>query len=409
MDLNGDGLLDILSGSWPGELFLFLANDDKTFDAPVMLQDRDGEYINIGGGIEEEPDGSILITGHADFETTAEGTLAVYHGKRIKWTPQKPVAITGSASAVHASDWDDDGDYDLIIGDIGGNVYLILNEGTPESWAFGKHTVVQAGDRPLRVSRNAAPFAADWDGDGDLDLLLGAGDGSVSWCRNTGSAESATLAAAVELVPPGRVSYGKDVPREVARGTRSRICAADWNGDGLLDLLVGDYTTQKPDLPEPTAEEKAVHERTRKELDAVTERHREVADKLFGDEPVKSEDERKKLQQQEDELRRRMSELRALLPREYDSHGWVWLFLREKSLSSTPPGPCSRSMASSIRGAMPGSACAARSEPMCSSCSRTGKPGSSFRVLTVRRSPLCPATSSSSPRWAESPLRDRWR
>jgi hypothetical protein len=26
---------------------------------------------------------------------------------------------------------------------------------------------------------------------------------------------------------------------------RSKVCAADWNGDGRLDLLVGDFTAQQ--------------------------------------------------------------------------------------------------------------------------------------------------------------------
>ena len=35
--------------------------------------------------------------------------------------------------------------------------------------------------------------------------------------------------------------------------------------DGRPDLLLGDYTMQKPDLPEPTAEEKAEHDKIRAE------------------------------------------------------------------------------------------------------------------------------------------------
>ena len=28
---------------------------------------------------------------------------------------------------------------------------------------------------------------------------------------------------------------------------RAKVCVADWNGDGRLDLLVGDFATQKPE------------------------------------------------------------------------------------------------------------------------------------------------------------------
>ena len=60
----------------------------------------------------------------------------------------------------------------------------------------------------------------------------------------------------------------------------------------LLDLLVGDITYQKPDLPEFTDEQQ-----TENELE---------------------------------EVRNRMTELRSKLPAESERHGWIWLFLMKK-------------------------------------------------------------------------------
>ena len=68
MDLNADGHMDLISGSWPGELFLFRGGPGRTFEAPEMIRNQDGEFINIGGGIKKQPDGSILITGNATWE-----------------------------------------------------------------------------------------------------------------------------------------------------------------------------------------------------------------------------------------------------------------------------------------------------------------------------------------------------
>ena len=114
MDLNDDGYRDIISGSWPGELFLFEGIKDANFLPPVMIKDKDGKIINIGGGITTGGwDGGILIKGTADFETTDEGTFVNYNGKRLESTAEKPIAVSGTASVVSAADWDADGSVSL--------------------------------------------------------------------------------------------------------------------------------------------------------------------------------------------------------------------------------------------------------------------------------------------------------
>ena len=250
-----------------------------------------------------------------------------FRGKRYESTPENPIGITGSATAVQAADWDGDGDYDLIVGDIKGDVYLVPNEGTATSYRFGKEQHLEADGQPLNVNRQAGPAVADWDGDGDLDLLVGKGDGSVVLFR-TGS-DGAELAAAGQLVPPGSIAYRDPIPEDVRRGTRAKICVADWNGDGRLDLLVGDCGTQKPDVPEPTPEEKTEHDRIRKELESIQEQYRELIDKLMGPNRVRTTEERDKVHEELQKVGERMGELREKLPREYENHGWVWLFLRK--------------------------------------------------------------------------------
>lgn len=331
MDLNGDGRNDVLSGSWPGELLLFEGGPDHTFADGQMLAYKDGEIINIGGGIEEGGyNGGTLIRGTVEWETTDDGRqVAIYHGRRIESTPEKPVASTGTASTVDPVDWDGDGDYDLIVGTIQGDVYLVPNEGTRTAYAFGTGCQLQANGKSLSVASRAGPCTTDWDGDGDLDLLVGDDSGGVTLFRNIGSATAPRLAGGTRLVEPGHNDYGPDAPKEAVRGTRAKICVADWNGDGKPDLLVGDLATQRPDLPEPTPEQEAEYAKLREEMETVTQQYSELVQKMSGPSRVRDAAELEKVQKEFNEVQQRRAEIQSQLPQEYDIHGWVWLFLRQ--------------------------------------------------------------------------------
>jgi hypothetical protein len=326
VDLDGDGQLDMISGSWPGEIFFFRGKGKGQFDSPIKLKDKGGKTINIGGGLRKQPGGDmILVAGDARFEETDKGQVIIYEGERIEVPEGKSAGITGTASTVHAVDWDGDGQLDLLVGNIGGGVYLVPNKGTRQKYAFAKEQQLTAGGTPLSVPHgDAGPFACDWDGDGKLDLLVGAGDGSVWFYRNIGTAKVPELAAGVQLVPPAE----EGIPREPRRGTRAKFCAVDWDGDGRLDLLVGDFAHQKPDRPEPSPAEKAKHDELRKELNAIQRSFSQLLTKHGELNKNKAREERKKIEKEIASVSERMQELHRQLPPEYENHGWVWLFLR---------------------------------------------------------------------------------
>jgi hypothetical protein len=347
VDLDGDGKQDLISGSWPGELFFFKGKGKGDFEAPVKLKGKDGKTINIGGGRRpDSDDGMLLIAGDAKFEQKDGKQFIVYEDEWIPVPEGGNAGITGTASAVHAHDWDGDGDFDLIVGDIRGGVYLVPNEGSRTEWSFGKEQQLKAGGQNLTVNGgDAGPFVADWDGDQKADLLVGAGDGSVMFYRNTAGEKGTELAAGRALVPAAEgIQHGPEAPAEARRGMRAKVCAADWNGDGRLDLMLGDFTTQKPAPRELSAEEKAEHERIRKELEPIQKQYQEASQRYFESRRDKKLEpaQREKIQKEFGELSQHMWKLREKLPPEYENHGWVWLFLRKGDVGTaradTPEG-----------------------------------------------------------------------
>jgi hypothetical protein len=149
-----------------------------------------------------------------------------------------------------AADWDGDGKLDLVVGNFAGTFYWFKGEG--EGKFAPKPEQIKAGDKPLKIAGvHSDPFVVDWDGDGDLDLVTGSSDGGVYWAENTaGKGKAPTLKPLDTLVGPPP-DWGKtgDTLKPLREGdvTRPTYAARVWvddvNGDGKLDLLVGDSVT----------------------------------------------------------------------------------------------------------------------------------------------------------------------
>ncbi len=327
MDFDGDGIPDILSGSWPGELYFFKGLSKGKYASGTKIKDKDGKTINVGGGIRDSGD-YLLITGDATFEKDEKGNdVVVYEGKRIEVPEGKQAGITGCASALHVFDWNGDGLLDLLVGDIGGQIHLLLNEGSPKQHAFGKGSFLEAGGKKIQVQHgDAHPFVADWDGDGLPDLLAGDGAGNVVFFRNEGSAKAPKLAIGVTLVHGPKSHEPIKTPEP---GTRAKICVVDWDGDGRLDLLVGDVANLIPDRPKKTEAEEKELAKLRERKDRVMKHWQELIQKVSGPQREKDKKKLELILADVKDVQKEMQDLYAKLPPEVEYHGWVWLYRRK--------------------------------------------------------------------------------
>lgn len=219
MDLNGDGNLDILSGSYSrqdrdmaGLLQVLWGTGKGQWKKAAPLSGSDGQPL-------------ILPAGDGD-----------------------DAVVDKICTRAFAADLDGDGVLDLVVGNFRGTFGLFRGEG-PGKFA-PKASWLEADGKPMQVDAHGDPFLVDWDGDGDLDLLSGSAQGGAFLFRNEGTKQAPKFGARVTLLAAsGHRGYGSDEPilfgdaHCKAPAQDTRVWAADVDGDGKLDLLVGDQVS----------------------------------------------------------------------------------------------------------------------------------------------------------------------
>ena len=213
-DMDGDGVLDVLSAS--------------------MGDDKIAWYENLGSGIF----GSQQI-----ITTSADGAKSVYSADmdgdgdmdvlsasafddKIAWYENLGNSTFGSqqiistnaigASSVHAADLDGDGDMDVLSASY---------DDDKIAWYENLGSGVFSSEQIIEINTANGPtsvYAADMDGDGDMDVLRSTGlGGSVRWLQNQGGGVFAFVGFGLIDIFPGLTS----------------VFPADMDGDGDLDAV----------------------------------------------------------------------------------------------------------------------------------------------------------------------------
>ncbi len=129
------------------------------------------------------------------------------------------IKIDGGASTTSLADYDNDGDLDLLSGEQLGKFQYFRNDGTFSGPDFKKTTTTFTS---LDVGSYSSPRFVDIDKDGDYDIVSGALDGMIYCYINTNGTftQNTTLFSGIDV------------------GWQSAPSFADLNNDGSVDMIV---------------------------------------------------------------------------------------------------------------------------------------------------------------------------
>lgn len=224
-DVTRDGLPDLLIGSSDGTISVYEnygLNDDWWFvsytDETDRQFDEDVGYLSSPCIADIDGDGaSDIICGAKD-----SGGLTIRYGPdfiesgSFAYDGDYPSDWTGSLIPA-IGDFNNDGNPDHAIGFDDGSILIFISDG-------GGNTHLDPDlSEGLTVPGFASPCAADFDNDGIIDVVSGAGDGSLHFFRGTGDG--------FELV--------EEFFPDLQPGEYPSPAAYDFNSDGNPDLVVG--------------------------------------------------------------------------------------------------------------------------------------------------------------------------
>lgn len=278
-DFNGDGFTDLVGEStvaYPesSALLMRLGRGDGTFSPPVTIATYSGPPAGVG---DVNGDGFIdIVTSGTTIYPFPPTSPSIYPG-RGDGTFASAIAVSGQVGApTEVVDMNNDGRADLVTRS-GDQIFVYPGNG---DFTFGTRTVLPGGfmvesiitgdvngDGLLDIASTSKDFqprisiflnqgalsfvlqtipltdsgggitVRDMNGDGRLDLIVGAGQYSST---------SGQWFSGKVLIFPGRGDGTFGDPLEFATNVGPiRVVAGDFNGDGLPDIATGNSSTRQ--------------------------------------------------------------------------------------------------------------------------------------------------------------------
>jgi hypothetical protein len=234
VDIDNDGDLDMFVANqydlsttpWVGRIYFF-RNTGTNFTPNFVEEETSLITKEIGQMLTPEladldGDGDMdMLVGDFNgfihyFENVSSGNEIIFN------FIEKVGDIDLSGNAVPSlADLDNDGDIDLLIGQLNGSLAYYENTGTSQNYNFLESSLTE-----IETDMNSAPELYDYDNDGDYDLFLGSADENILIYKNIGNAE----------IPQFQLETQSEIP---FLGVNTRPAVGKLFSNDITDIITG--------------------------------------------------------------------------------------------------------------------------------------------------------------------------
>ncbi|MCH9813907.1 MAG: DUF5011 domain-containing protein [Epsilonproteobacteria bacterium] len=192
-DFNKDGYIDIVAASYGENRIDWYENDGNGAFTPHFVSDSvDQAYSVDVADINNDGYDDIISTGH-------QNNKIYWHEHDGSTSPNfitQHIVVNDLKSVYYASgvDMDNDGDIDILSASSESNGKIVWYENSNNGANFQEHIIASNEDNVIRV------FATDIDNDGNIDIIAGRDDGTVTLYENNANPVTTKIAQTGQTV-----------------------------------------------------------------------------------------------------------------------------------------------------------------------------------------------------------------
>lgn len=289
-DVDGDGQLDAicLGDGAPEEPRAYhvawrknLGGSPPKFAPQQRLPDIDDEWCSAVSSVSDGSRRGLLVQHDVFRKVSFYAERPMVDGKP-HFESAGPAVSESAVVALSdqcwpcVCDWNADGRPDLLTGGGYGWPMILVNDGSNGKMALAEPRPILSDGKPLRLVRNEIlpghywhnmgypyPVFVDWDADGLPDLVVPNETNRIFWYKNVGTRQAPAFGPRLQVLCDGhddspqrrhlsaqRVSRENPYPLEPDQPFfwRTGAAVADFNGDGLADMVTLDGASRKATL-----------------------------------------------------------------------------------------------------------------------------------------------------------------